>query len=209
MTRMKELPESGGQSEWNRQLLRDLSFIRKNKRYPFRRMTLMPLLASTVLLGFLFRLILAGSLGFRTGNLNFGLFIILGLFVVPTVIAIKRFSDLIRFFEVRTGYTQAMNMKLLERFLEEQRLVTFRHPEATEIYQIISRNISAGGDEREVLIFIADDSRILINSHFTSSRKWFKLISAPTHHGEMMKAFRKWLAEQEQSGSELKLSKQH
>jgi hypothetical protein len=175
--------------KWDSELVNDLAFIKKNRRYPFSRMTLMPLLSTLSLLLcliWLFNDLISGkkSSGFP--------FIILVL-AAPLFTALGRYINLMKFRAIHTSFLMAENMKLLQRFLEEQKLVTFRHPDMPEVFQIISKNISAVGDDREVLIFIADDNRILVNSHYTSSRKWFRLMSPPTHEAEMIKLFMEWL----------------
>lgn len=120
-------------------------------------------------------------------------YVIVFLVAMPILASIGRYFKLIRFHAIHTPYSLASNMKLLEQFLEQQKLVTFRHPSIPEVYQIISKNISAMGEDREVLIFLADDKRILINSHYSSSRKWFRFMSPPTHEREMIKIFIGWL----------------
>ncbi len=190
---MKEINEPhNSNTDWSKQIIEDLSFIKKHLRYPLRRMTIMPVLSSGILLVLIARFVFVASVFKVKGN--YFVLIILLFLALPTLASFKRYIDLLRFFPVETGRLLTINMKLLERFLEEQRLVTFRHPDAPEVYQIISKNITAVGDEREVLIFIADDDRILINSHFTSSRKWFRLFNAATHHREMTKQLKDWLS---------------
>jgi hypothetical protein len=191
---MKTLPQDSSSGQWESQLVQDLSFIRKHRRYPFRRMTLMPLAASTLIIGLFIRFVAGAMVVGHMKSVNWTLVFALFLMAVPTAVAFRRYIDLIRFYTVPTSFFLAENMSLLQQFLEEQRLVVFRHPEAPEVFQIISRNISAIGDEREVLIFIADDKRILVNSHFTSSRKRFRLFSAPTHHLQMVRELKNWLA---------------
>lgn len=189
---MKQIHNSSQKTDWDKQIIADLAFIKKHLRYPIRRMTIIPLLSSGLVLILLARPLFIANFFSKSNQLL--VFLAMIIFVIlPTFVILKRYIDLIRFFPVRTSFSIAVNMQLLERFLKEQRLVTFRHSEAPEIYQIISKNISAVGDEREVLIFIVDDNRILINSHFTSSRKWFRLFSAPTRHRQMIKQLEIWL----------------
>ena len=121
------------------------------------------------------------------------LFRSIGVILIPLIIGVRRYIDIIRFKPVATGFPLVKNMQLLETFLKEEQLVVFRHPESPGIYQIISKNISAVGDEREVMIFIADDNRILVNSHFTTSRKWSNFTVNATHKKEMVRLLKKWL----------------
>lgn len=180
-------------TKWDDSLANSLSFIKRHRRYPFSQMTLMPLITSLALLASLIWLTFDFlSSGTRTGS-SFP-FLIVFLMAVPILAAISRYFNLIRFRAIHTPFALSENMKIVQRFLEEQKLVTFRHPEMPEIFQIISKNISAVGEDREVLIFVADDQRILINSHYTSSRKWFRFLSPPTHEREMIRLFMDWLS---------------
>jgi hypothetical protein len=185
----------GPDERWDSGLVNDLAFIKKYRRYPFNRMTLMPLLSSAIFLLYILFVLTDFFTGRRTNSHNYPFlpYVVPLFLLVPVIISIGRYINLIKFRAIHTQLYLSENMKLLQRFLDHQRLVTFRHPEMPEVYQIISKNISAVGDDREVLIFIADDKRILVNSHYTSSRKWFRLMSPPTHEAEMIKHFMEWL----------------
>jgi hypothetical protein len=200
---MKFLDQENQQTRFDSELLEDLSFIKQRLRYPYRRMTMMPLLAAAVFIGILVRLLFVVVLMKGSGWMRALIFI--PLVGIPAFVGIKRYVNLIRFSPVATPFYLSENMKLLQRFLEEQRLVTFRHPEAPEIFQIISKNIDAFGDEREVLIFICDDKRILINSHFTSSRQRFRFFIAPSHQQQMIKQLEGWLG-RELAGSSMQVA---
>lgn len=190
---MKFLPEDQQQANWNNSILNDLSFIKRKLRYPLKRMTLIPLLSSGILVLFVLRLMYIGMFSSNTKTMLILACIILG---IPSFISLVRYWNILHFFEVKSPAFLAGNMNLLTNFLKEKQLVTFRHPEAPEIFQIISRNIATNGEEREVLIFIADEHRFLINSHFTSSRSRFRLIIRATHHQAMIKELEHWLAQQ-------------
>ncbi len=195
-----KLIEEHQTSKWDDELVNDLSFIRKHRRYPLRRMTLMPLVSSVLLLAVTIWTFWDVLYSDKHSANNFR-YVIVFLVAVPILASIGRYFNLIRFRAIHTPFPIGGNMKLLEQFLEEQKLITFRHPTIPEVYQIISKNISAIGDDREVLIFLADDKRILINSHYTSSRKWFRFMSPPTHEHEMIKMFMKWLSSRPSSSS--------
>lgn len=195
---MKSIPEHQGAADWSLQLLEDLSFIKRKLRYPLRRLTLLPLFPLLVMLGAWFPYL---NIRMFRGEVSIVVLLVFLVSSVPSILLLIRYVNMVRFFAVATPHSLAVNTRLLERFLESKRLVTFRHPEAPEVYQIISKNISRVEDEREVLIFIVDDYRILINSHFTSSRKKFRVFLAQTHHRAMIKELKKWL--QEQSTKEL------
>jgi hypothetical protein len=186
--------------EWHEELVKNLAFIKKLRRYPFTSMTIMPLITSVGLLGSFLWMFWATLYGYRqsTGSIPF---LIVFVFSVPVFVAIGRYFTLVSFRLIHTSFYLAENMNLLQLFLEQQKLVIFRHPAMPEVFQIISRNISAMGEDREVLIFVADDKRILVNSHYTSSRKWFRFLSPPTHEKEMIKSFMQWLSVRNRNGT--------
>lgn len=195
---MNTLPSGDRQQTFINELIEDLAFIRKKLRYPYRRMTIMPLLASGIMVGFFLRVVFVSAIT-KNSN-NFTLFVLL-LMCVPTVVGVKRYIDLIRFFPVVTYAGLQENMVLIQNFLQQKRLVTFRHPAAPEIFMISSKNISALGDEREVLIFVADEKRILINSHFTSSRNRFQLFIAPSHQQQIIRELKAWIRDSQKQKS--------
>lgn len=174
---MKSLPQnSGSQPEWDSSLIKDLAFIKKNLRYPISKKQLLPGLIGLVGLIIMIQsasLILAR----RHGVLDF---LILGAMLLMIIIIIRRTMEALKFISISTPFVLADNIKVLHDFLEGQHLVVFRHPEAPEVFQIISRNIDAFKDVREILVFIADDNRILINSHFTSASQ-----NMAKHHKQM------------------------
>jgi hypothetical protein len=58
---------------------------------------------------------------------------------------------------------------------------------------IISRNLDADPNRefREVMVFIADDQQILINSHFTGSK--FSITPPSRNYRKMSKMLQQWL----------------
>lgn len=190
---MKQLSESSAAHEFGSELLKDLFFIKKHKRYPFKRMTLMPLAASGIMLVALI-LFLARMLPFANSSYKHATsYIVFTLMVVPVIIACKRYVDIIRFYTVKTSFYLLENRKLLQQFFESQHFAFFNHPDAPEIFMMLSKNISTAGDEREVAVFIADDKQILINSHFAASRKKFNFMTAPTHHAQLINMLCKYV----------------
>lgn len=174
---MKSLPQnSGSQPEWDSNLIKDLSFIKKNLRYPINKKQLLPgIFLLVLMLCFLLTILLMMQRKHGTGD-----FVIIGLQIIIAAIIIRRTFESLKFIAIATPFVLADNIKTLHDFLEGQHLVVFRHPEAPEVFQIISRNIDAFKDVREILVFIADDHRILINSHFTSSTQ-----NMAKHHRQM------------------------
>ena len=204
---MKQLSEGSTAHKFGSELLEDLSFIKKHKRYPFRRMTLMPLVASAILL-LLFVAFIGHTLPLANSTYTHsGPYIVFTLMIVPAVIACKRYADTIRFFTLKTPFFLSENRKILHQFLQHHKFAFFNHPEAPEIFMILSRNVSAIGEEREVAVFIADDQQILINSHFAASRKKFNLMTGPTHQAQLIKMLRHWLKTYSQSGENIMLKR--
>ena len=181
------------------ELVNNIAFIKQHRRYPFTVKTVMPLVTSVALLGVFLWLAWGLLIGRKESGGGFPL-LILFIFCVPVVVAIARYFNLIGFRAIHTSFDMAENTRVLRLFLEQHKLVTFQHPSMEGIFQIISRNISAVGEDREALVFVADDKRILVNSHYTSSRKWFRFLSPPTHEKEIIKCFIKWLSDQERQG---------
>jgi len=179
--------------------VQDLSFIKQNLRYPISRRTLLPaILSGLSLIGAIYLVYWL----FYLKDKNLLLTIFLGVtLLIPAIRVVQRHLGVLKFISIPTDYYLAENMQLLQRFLEAERLIVFRHPEAPEVFQIISRSIDSFGDEREVLIFIADDKRILINSHFINTRKRYSIIAAQRHHNQMANIFKAWLKQQETAGT--------
>jgi hypothetical protein len=192
---MAKLINTPDPTQWDEQLVKDLAFIKKNRRYPFSRMTLMPLLTSTLLLVYLVWPFWKYITGEKRSDIVVVLVVVV-LMSIPILISLLRYLRLISFKVVSTPYPLSENMKQLQKFLEEQHLLVFRHPKAPEVFQIISTNINPMGEDREVLIFLADDQRILVNSHFSSSRKKFRFLIGQTHEKEMIKMLNHWLKSQ-------------
>lgn len=194
---MKQIPQGGGEANWDNQLLQDLSFIKKNLRYPMGKKTVMPAILASI--SFVCGIYFIYWLLYLKGNQFLSIFLFVTL-LIPIIVTVNRHLGVLKFIAIPTPYFLAENMQALQRFLEEERLVVFRHPDAPEVSQIISRNIDAFGDQREVLIFIADERRILINSHFTTTRKRLFMPAGQRHHRQMAKMLKAWLNKQ-QSGT--------
>jgi len=177
-------------------MVKDLTFIRQHLRYPINRFTMMPAVMAAILISF-------GAFTiwwFTTqhGSSNAGdrplwPFLLVGCAMsVPGLVAARRHLVMLRFIAVPTPYYLTENTAILIQFLKAQHLMVFRHPEAPEVFQILSKNINPFREEREIIIFIADEKRILINSHFTTSGT--SLNTGAVHHHQMADALRRWLA---------------
>jgi hypothetical protein len=96
----------------------------------------------------------------------------------------------LRFISIPTDYHTTENMALVQDFLKRQHLAHSQHPQIPEVFQILSKNINPGDENREVLIFIAADKKILLNSHFTTSWGFF---ARRRHHNEMAKMLKDYI----------------
>jgi hypothetical protein len=191
---MKQLNEHTGSSAgWDNSLIKDLSYIKANLRYPIKTATIMPVLMWAAFILLMMALV-SVTIYQRTGKgesipaLNI---IMAASTTILFVINIVRYLQSLKFISVHTGNYLKENIQSLETFLKSQQMLVFRHPDAPEIFQIQSRNLSAGKEDREVIIFIADDQRILINSHFTN--KGWGFAPSQRHHRQMAGMLRKYM----------------
>lgn len=152
-------------TEWDKQIITDLSYIKRHLRYPMHRKVITPIIFWIVLFLLISGLVLSAVLEKDTSSKSVIAFAPL---ILPWVIILYYVHSL-RFTKVQTPYTLAQNIGIIEQFLKTNHLLIFRHPEAPEVFQIVSKDISAGKEEREMMFFIADDYRILVNSQFTQS----------------------------------------
>lgn len=181
---------AGNSPEWNRKIVSQLVFIREHLRYPLDLKNVTPILLMLPAIGALALLPL-----FITSNSNRSsrwlIPVVMLAICCAALLAMFRYLQTLRFTAVTSGKTLGENIILVEQFLTAGHFAFARHPEAPEVYQIISRSISALQGEREVVVFIADHRRILINSHFTRNRLKAQ-VGAP-HHKEMARMLTAWL----------------
>jgi hypothetical protein len=199
---MKQIPVSGGGgARWDSGLLEELSYIRKHLRYKPKRKTYLPVIFWGCILlftGGLCTFLLITEEG-RETNYVF-LFLALSSFITYPGLIIRYLSSL-TFKSIPTDFFSQQNQYLVERFLQSENMIIYRHPEAPEVFQIQSRKLYGNDDEREIIIFIADDMRILINSHFTQGG-WLP-VGARRHHRKMAKMLKQWIAKNAPAGSSL------
>lgn len=189
---MKRIGTSFSEQQWNNRIVGQLSFIKKHLRYPIGRKTALPvvlLTASSLWFGFIFFNIVLAKRHFH--GPDWLILLLPAFFVLPSVVAVMRYLQTLRFVTVNARPLMAENMLLLQQFLQQNHFAYARHPEAPEVFQIISQSIGALRNEREVVVFIADDRRILINSHFTRNR--FNAPVGSPHYKEMAKSLDRWL----------------
>lgn len=155
-------------------------------------MTLLPII-SVVLSSLILIRLLVVLLVYKTLLTEPLAWILLVLVLLPVITAFRRYLEVIHFIHIATPWTLSDNMQQVQKFLESQQLLTLRHPQAPEVFQIVSTPIGGNEEEREVMVFIVGEREVLINSHFTSSRKGFKFMIRPTHRKEMTKRFIHWM----------------
>lgn len=195
---IKSLPSGTEEPIWESRLVKDIDFIKKHMRYPFSARTLAP----TAVIGVMTLLILAIiALSVKNSSTRIEtrrLLPVIFLFV-PLLVSASRYIKTLKFRSIPASLSASENAQLIESFLKSQRLVTFRNPEVPEIFQIISKNVSAYKEQREVMIFIADEGRILINSHFTNSE--FNFVPAAPHTAGMAQMLQDWIKNNTPNGN--------
>jgi hypothetical protein len=186
---MKAIPGNNEGPQWNNKLLEDLVFIKKHGRYPLSKKTIPSaiLLAVFVYLGS--RMILTVMIISHKSNLA-TTWLIAAFLGISFISIILRYWRTLHFKTIPTPFFADENRKLIDEFLRSQQLNVYRHPNAPEVLQILSRALG-NSQQREVMIFIADDKRILINSQFIN-QKW-TLNPQSRNYRLMANRLREWL----------------
>ena len=190
---MKQIENNNQQAQWENNLLHELEYIKKHLRYKPKRKTYVPVVfwgSVLLLVGIACIVLLVTSPDHKRNYI----FLLVGIstFIIHPLIIIRYLSSL-TFTSISTDFFSQQNQYLIERFLKSENMMIYRHPEAPEVFQIQSRNLYSDRDYREIIIFIADDMRILINSHFTNGG--WTLANARRHHRQMGDKLKKWIAE--------------
>jgi hypothetical protein len=189
---MKLLDQHEADAQWD-SLVADLAFIKKHLRYPIGRKTMAPLLMIGIILAIMSRMF---AFVFFAAHAHQYIFshpqVIVVFAILLFCIFIVWYIQLLRFVSIQTPYTLAGNMQLLQQFLSSQNLAFARHPKAPEVFQIMSKNMNEfKGEQREIMIFIADDKRILVNSYFI--QKGFSITPTTRHYRQMANRLRNWV----------------
>lgn len=188
---MKTLPGNNANAQWKSSLLDDLVFIKQHMRYPMTKKTIPSVfIIGAALASGAYMLWTTVRLGIK-GNLWLT-WLVLALMTTVYITNVIHYLRTLRFKVIPTSFFAAENMKLIDTFLRHQQLNLYRHPEAPEVFQILSRPLGNNTDQREVMIFIADDKRILVNSHFTN-QKW-AILNASGNAKQMAKRLKDWIA---------------
>lgn len=192
---MKEINTPMQNKPWQSDLLKDLTFIKAKKRYPLSRKTFAP--ATLMGLLALAMLRIAWPLYFTRNIQNPFIFWGTILFVILLIIFVfRRYYMVLKFDSITTPFFVQENMGTLKKFLSANHLSFTQSSEAPEVFLIISRNLDANpaSEHREVMVFVADDKQILINSHYIGSKK-FSITPPSRNYRSMANILRKWLNE--------------
>lgn len=189
---MKSIDSQGSKAGWEDDLLKDISFIKEKKRYPISKKTLTPATVSAVVWLLTARFAWLAFLGTQAKNKWVG-WMMIGLAIALVVVIFNQYYRVLKFDVLATPHHLAKNRELLQRFLRSENLAFTQHSEAHEVFMIISRNLNANPkkDFREIMVFIADDKQILVNSHFSGSR--FSIMPPSRNFKKMSKKLRTWL----------------
>lgn len=189
---MKRLNESNEKADWENDLVNDLSFIKQKKRYPFNKRTFKP----AVIAALLFAVIGRGILFLIITNQStkpWAEWILGAVLLFLVFLIFYQYFQTLRFHTIDTRYNLNKNQDLLVKFFKESHLAYTQHNDAPEVYMIISRNLDSNPkkDYREVMVLIADDKRILVNSHFTGTK--FSVTPPSRNFKKMANELSKWL----------------
>lgn len=175
---------------WESRILKDLAFIKQHRRFPISRRTIAPLTVFATIVLLSLRL-LWPILIFRSKTASLPYFIAAAI-VIPLLIAVYQYINILRFAQITTPFHLAENRDLVIAFLKQQQLAYAVHPDAPEVIQIMSRNLSTTkGESREIMVFIADDKRILVNSHFITSG--FTIMPPSRNYKKIANQLHQWL----------------
>lgn len=177
--------------EWDNRQLRDINYIKSKLRYPAGRKIFLPAVIGAAV--FILTLLLAYHAFFNTVHTGAAPVFIAAMVCIITFMLANRFFQELKFISIPTGFDTSRNQQLIDAFLKAQHMIVFRHPEAAEVFQIVSKSVNPLKEQREVLLFIADDRRILINSHFTNAG--FSLVPGTRHHRQMAAELEKFIKE--------------
>lgn len=134
----------------------------------------------------------------NVGNDNFrAIWLPICVIAILVLITIVAYVQQLRFTTIALPYDAQRNAVLLKQFLQQQHLAFHQYADAPEVFQIISR-ARPQNDMQETVVFIADDNRILVNSHFTKQRWGIRV--ARRRYRQIVRMLRDWLQQQPADG---------
>ncbi len=189
---MKSINTPNEKADWESSLLNDISFIKQKKRYPLNKKTLTPASISALVWVVFLRGAFFIFLGNQSKNTQVS-WMLYGLVALLIVIVFYQYYRILKFNIIPNQYHLKKNVELLKKFFTTNNLAYTQHDDAADVFMIISRNLHASPNKefREVMVFIADDKRILVNSHFTGSK--FSITPPSRNYRKMSNELKKWL----------------
>lgn len=198
---MKKIDTGNNTQDWQNELLRDLAYIKANKRYKLGKKTIAPagiiaiVLMAVARVAWPFIFLNFSAVHAEQSTMLQWLFsVIIFLLLISVVYS---FFRVLKFETLTTPQFVQENIILLHKFFTQNRLAYTQHPEAPEVFMIISRNLDANPnrDYREIMVFIADDKQILVNSHFTGKK--FNITPPSRNYKRMARELQKWLNDEQ------------
>lgn len=189
---MKSLNNPNEKADFEDNLLSDISFIKQKKRYPFNKKTLTPASVSALVWVVFLRSAFFIFMGSKSNN-PYITWVMYVTVILLAIIVFYQYYRALKFDTIRTQNHLNKNAELLKKFFTSNNLAFTRHDDAPEVFMIISRNLhnNPNKEYREVMVFIADDKQILVNSHFTGSR--FSITPPSRNFRKMSKELKRWL----------------
>lgn len=195
----QSLPKGNADEQWENKLIGQLAFIKKHSRYPLNKKTLAPSFLIITALIIFSRVMFGAWFTFHSGGNIYITIITLSIILLTIIFSISRYIATLKFISIATPHFNADNQKLLKHFMESEHLAFYRMPNAPEVFQIASKSIYSNKDVREVMVFIADDKRILVNSHF--SGQGFTINPPSKHYRHMARQLKQWLEKHQYDGN--------
>lgn len=193
------------EDKWRNNILRDLNYIKRYHRYPWKNGMKTPLFvavswALVAVVSFLFEMTIS-----KTDNAFIQYLLPLSSLSLA-VLSIVSYLKSLKFTDIKTDLDKHLNRQLAYSFLQQRQLLIYEHPECPDILQILSRPVNINSAKREVLVFIAAEGHILVNSHFTDNR-WIILLKN-RHDKTMAKSLSQYIMKHK-TQPEIQLKKLH
>lgn len=170
------------EDNWQNNILNDLAYIKTKRRYRWKNGMKAPLYVAAGLIIVYLMLFLAELLWTPSHNKFTNYFLPFTTLII-VLFSVVHYLRSLQFTAIETGLATPKNRQLISAFLQEKQLLIYEHPQCPDIIQIFSRPVNINSEQREVMVFIAAENRILINSHFTENRWWILL---QKRHGKAM-----------------------
>ncbi len=166
----------------------ELSFIKQHKRYPIGKKMLVPIAAIVFIIVVVsIQWVLTTQAENRLLNM-----VILSFAFLTVVVRAMKLWNTLQFQELPSAKNTTDNSMLISRFLAEQQVLSDVHARDSNIFMVQSKEI--GNEEmakKEIMILIADNNRILINSHY--SNMWWYASSPRRRSDVLAKKLAEWL----------------